>query len=423
MAVCIDWSKFVRSGEPSECISIAVDKEQAKVVFGYISEIMELKGLKKFVKKKLSTSIELKNGITLRTATATFRGIRGRTILVAVLDELAFYRVEGANPDAEIIRALRPSMITVPRSMLIGISTPYLKSGVLWEAYKNDYGNDRSRTLVLKASSLELNPNLDKEFIKQELESDSASSSEWLSEFREDLEAFLPGEVIDQCVIPGRTVLPYDENIKYQAFIDPSSGQQDSFTLCISHLDQKTKKIVVDLIWERKPRFKPIQAIKEVSKILKKYKIREVNSDRYAVGFVREAFQEQAIVCETSEWTASDLYLEIQPLLISGQVELLDNDDMKEQFKNLERTFRRGSRDMISHPKWGSFHDDISNAVAGSVVHVAMKPATLLDDMPLPSLIDTDPMKPSLEKLMRKEEDIFVQTVKGGGRVKGGTLY
>ena len=87
---------------------------------------------------------------------------------------------------------------------------------------------------------------------------------------------------------------------------------------------------------------------------------------------------------------------------------------MKEQFKNLERTYRRGTRDMVDHPKWGSFKDDLSNAVAGAVVHVSLNPATSLDNMLYPSTIDSVQTKPSIAKAMKKEEDEFVKMVRAG---------
>lgn len=185
--------------------------------------------------------------------------------------------------------------------------------------------------------------------------------------------------------------------------------------MCIAHRDQKTKKIIVDLCWQRKPRFKPSQAIGEICKILKQYKITMVHSDRYAVGYVKESFQKHGVIVEPSELSKSDLYLELQPLLISGQVELLDNDELKEQFKNLERVFRRGSKDMVSHPTWGNFHDDLSNSVAGAVVYIALNPVTNLDDMPLPELLVGDKYRTmALAGRMKDEEKAFVTLLRGG---------
>ena len=40
-----------------------------------------------------------------------------------------------ANPDVEIVAALRPAMATVPGAVLLGISSPYARRGILWQQY------------------------------------------------------------------------------------------------------------------------------------------------------------------------------------------------------------------------------------------------------------------------------------------------
>jgi hypothetical protein len=45
---------------------------------------------------------------------------------------------------------------------------------------------------------------------------------------------------------------------------------------------------------------------------------------------------------------------------------------MKRQFLGLERRATRGGRDTVDHPRGG--HDDVSNAVAGALVHAKLVP-------------------------------------------------
>ena len=51
------------------------------------------------------------------------------TCVAAVADEIAFWQAEdgSANPDTEILRAIRPSLLTT-RGPLIAISSPYARS-------------------------------------------------------------------------------------------------------------------------------------------------------------------------------------------------------------------------------------------------------------------------------------------------------
>ena len=75
-------------------------------------------------------SIELVGRVTIEVHTASFRTVRGYTVVAALLDELAFWRTEeSANPDSEIIAAIRPAMASVPGSMLLAASSPYCSPG------------------------------------------------------------------------------------------------------------------------------------------------------------------------------------------------------------------------------------------------------------------------------------------------------
>jgi len=70
--------------------------------------------------------IDLTNGLTVSIFPCSFRAVRGFAVPVAILDELAFFRVEGINVDKEVIDALRPAQATFPRSKLVKISSPYV---------------------------------------------------------------------------------------------------------------------------------------------------------------------------------------------------------------------------------------------------------------------------------------------------------
>jgi hypothetical protein len=67
----------------------------------------------------------LDNGVDIAVGTNSFRAVRGRAVLLAILDECAFWRDDSsATPDEETYRALRPGMATLPGAMLVGISSP-----------------------------------------------------------------------------------------------------------------------------------------------------------------------------------------------------------------------------------------------------------------------------------------------------------
>jgi hypothetical protein len=61
----------------------------------------------------------------------------------SVCRRVAFWRSEeSANPDREVIEALRPALATVPGSMLLAASSPYGTCGALWDAHRRYYAKD-----------------------------------------------------------------------------------------------------------------------------------------------------------------------------------------------------------------------------------------------------------------------------------------
>jgi hypothetical protein len=180
--------------------------------------------------------IELNNGVIIMVKTSDFRAIRGLTVAAAILDEVAFWDSEGISPDHEVLTALRPATSTIPGAKIIAISTPYSQSGSLYEAYKEHYGKDDEHTLVWVAESRSMNPTLDQAKIDRELERDpEGAQAEWLATFRNDLSAAFSPEALEACTVKGRAELPASPIIQYRAFVDPSGGKADSFTLAIGH--------------------------------------------------------------------------------------------------------------------------------------------------------------------------------------------
>src|ERR1700704_833169 len=62
-----------------------------------------------------------------------------------------------ANPDIEIMRAVRPGMASIPGSILLLASSPYAKKGELYNAFRRHFGKDDGRVLVWKAPTSTMN--------------------------------------------------------------------------------------------------------------------------------------------------------------------------------------------------------------------------------------------------------------------------
>jgi hypothetical protein len=155
------------------------------------------------------------------------------------------------------------------------------------------------------------------------------------------------------------------------AFIDPSFGGQDSFTLAIGHAELNGQVRILDLVREFKPGFAPDSAVAEISQVVKSYKTFEVTSDRFSRDWVKTEFEKHGIKVRFSKKNVSEIYLDFLPLVTSRAVELLDNRRLLGQLGNLERRARAGGNDLVTH--FGGQHDDLANAAAGVLCH-ANKP-------------------------------------------------
>jgi hypothetical protein len=358
-----DYSQFLAPGERGTLMVIAADRRQARVVMQYIKGFLEIPMLASMVVNAKKESVDLSNRITIEIHTANFRSIRGYTLIGCVADEIAFWRSEdSANPDAEILAAVRPGMATIPGALLLCISSPYARRGALWEAYRNHYGKDGDPVLVWQAETRSMNPSVDQRIIHDAYRDDEASAAaEYGAEFRRDIERFVSREAVEAVIIPGRFELLPIENTRYRAFVDPSGGTADSMTLAIGHRENGT--VILDALRESKPPFSPAQVVKDFTSLLKRYRIHEVTGDRYGGDWPREQFRNSGVRYIVADLPKTGLYQELMPSINSAGIELLDHQRLLNQILNLERKTSRGGKDSIDHPPHG--HDDLANVIAG----------------------------------------------------------
>jgi hypothetical protein len=361
----------LRPGELAYVLCLAVDKDQSGIVFRYIAALFEtVPTLKAMVKTFGTDSIELRNRVVIQVTTNSYRSIRGRSVLAAIFDEIAFWRDErAANPDTEVHGAISPGLARVAGSMLILISSAHRRSGLLYERWKSFYGKPDDDVLVVRGTTTQFNPSFDRALIDKSLALDPQRySAEYNSEWRDDLSTFLSRDLLDASVEAGVLVRPPLDNVTYYAFADPSSGRGDSFTLSLSHLEQHggSQRVVIDLLYEKRPPFNPSEAIEEIAALLRSYRCSTVTGDRYAAGFVVEAFRNQKIEYRHSKLDRSEIYLGFLPIVTAGQLLMLDLPRAIAEFAGLvRRTFPSG-KDRVNHELNG--HDDMANSIAGAAV-------------------------------------------------------
>jgi hypothetical protein len=325
------------------------------------------------IERETDTAIDLLGDVSIEVTTCSSRTTRGYSFCLVIGDEAAFWKSEtSSEPDVEVLQAVRPGLSTLPGARLICISSPYARRGVLWQAFKAHHGRDDDPVVVWVAGSQTMNPALDPGVVAAAYEADPASAAaEYGAQFRTDVAAFVSREVLDACIVPGRQSLPPCSQFAYHAFVDPSGGSQDSFTLAIAHAETEgdAAVAVLDDVEEVRPPFSPEAVVGEFTTTLRRYRCDHVVGDRYAGEWVAEQFRKHGVDYVPSEKPKSDIYKESLPMFTSGRVRLLDQLRLAAQFLGLERRTARGGKDSIDHGPSG--HDDVCNSAAGALVLAA----------------------------------------------------
>ena len=357
-------------GEKGLCLVLAASVDQAKVVFGYaLAFLRSSPVLCQEIVDVTTTEIRLRNGITIATHANSFRSVRGRTLLCAVFDEVSFWRSENsATPDTEVFTAIKPSLVR-PNGvvgLLVGISSPYRKVGLLYAKHKAHFGVDGD-VLVVQGASQVFNPSLSDEVIAdQKLADPTAALSEWDAEFRADLVGFLDDAVIERAVDRNRPLElpPQPFPMHYRCFIDASGGaiggDYYAFSICHKH----EERFIVDLVRGRQGPFDPIEVTQEYAKLAREYRIESVYGDLYSHQWVQSAWRDCGFNYVVSDINTSLIYLEAQPLFTRGLVSLPDHPTLLKELRLLEFIpARTGGKDRVGHPR--NSHDDHANAVCG----------------------------------------------------------
>jgi hypothetical protein len=359
-------------GERGVLLCIAPDQRQAAIVLEYAAAAFEQSPiLKQLIASKTTDTLELTNGINVEVRSASFRRLRGPTYVAVIADEAAFWYSDefSANADVEILNAVRPGLATTGGPLIIA-SSPHAKRGALWETHRKHYGPDGDPLiLVAQGTSRDFNPSLPQSVVDRALERDrAAASAEYLAQFRADIESFVSFEVVQACVGDHVEMAPLSGQ-RYAAFVDPSGGSADSFTLSVGHRDGE--RVVIDATREVRPPFSPEAVIDDFTSLLKSYRVAKVRGDRYAGEFPRELFRKRGITYDVSEKPKSDLFRDLLPLLNAGCIMLPKSERLISQLCGLERRVSRAGKDSIDHGPGG--HDDLANAVAGCADLVASR--------------------------------------------------
>jgi terminase large subunit-like protein len=388
-------------GEIGYVLCLAATASQAKTVFDYAEAFLRRSPvLSTMIETVTSDEIRLINGVTIAIHVSSYRNVRGKTLLAVIADETAYWRDDtSANPDREVVRAVMPSLASTG-GMLVAISSPYRKVGVLYERHRDYYGVDDDSVLVISAPTTVLNPTIDSKIIeKAHADDPEAARAEWDAQFRSDISSLFDDRVIDDAIEYARPLeLPPQHGVRYHAFTDASAGRHDAFTLAIGHMAGDL--FICDVIRGQLAPFNPRNVAQEFAAVARDYGVKVIVGDAYAGEWVAQAFKGAGLRYETSPLNKSALYLEALPVFNRGAVSIPEHDRLSRELRLLERRVSRSGKDSVDHPRNGS--DDFANALCGCL-HLAVKPKprTVVKG------ITPDTSAPSASKIYRDADGVL----------------
>jgi hypothetical protein len=377
-------------GEIGVIALVCQDLRATAVTFGYLRAYFERSPVLRtlLADEPRAQSLDLVTRIQVRCFPTTTPSFRSWSIPVGLMNEPAFYRLEGAvNSDTEIQMSIRRGMVGFPRTKLVKISTPYMKSGLVYEDFSRAFGQPDPDLLVWRSTTTLMNPAITTGRLEQQRRLDPVRfSREFEAEFADDVSAFLPRDWIDAAVRLGRFQLPPNPKLRARAAIDPSGGGRDAFTFAIvfEMPDGTVSQAVMNGEARQGSTAPDLEGlIRKYMTLATQYGCREVVSDRYAAGWVRQAVERHGGVrYVAAEFDRSQAYLNVEPLFAQGQIELLDHPQMIRELAMLERRPRPGGRDLVEHPRGA--HDDYANALALAAAYATVKKPQLTAALLLP---------------------------------------
>ena len=359
-----DWKETLSPGENIYIAIVATRELQArKVIQEFCLRMLENSPmLKNLILKSTELEITLRNHIKIISGPCNSTALRGLPIVVLILDELAFYRIEGPLADEIIFNSLRPRQAQFVKNKLFLISTAGAKQGLFFDFFNEGFNiPDR---LTCQASTDFVNPLIPKAFLEKEKARDIDNYlREYEAIFAEKVEAFLSHDVVENSLrLAGD--LAYQAKYQYHAGIDASGlSGRDKFALAISH--KQGNDIYVDTIrvWDLKD---PDPIMRDIGVITKIYHIRKVSIDRYAKGWVANALKKIGLEVNIRP-SLAEIYVNVKSLMLGDRLYLPDNQGIKKAFLNTQAYYGRNNALSIAHERSREGHSDEADAISTSV--------------------------------------------------------
>lgn len=385
-----NWKTFLKKTPYATALILSHSREFSDEVLELIRTLIESSPILSMLinkdKKNTSSTMNLKipwillnsqiqySRVQIKVGAASSKTTRGVAACVILFDEIAFWNLDEnmKETDSKIVKAVRPSTKQFgEHAMLIKLSSPGIKQGVLYDEYKKDRAGELPNTYaVFKAPSWAMSPEdvvPSSEFVEEfNLDPDSFDQ-EYRGNFADSLSFFITPEYIEMAVLKKVTFqAPEGDATKYTAAID-AAYKGDRFTFSVSAYANGRLRQYVSKAWEG-TRQKPVSSFEVaeyIRNVCKQFGIDEVGADQYAFQPLREIFNTYGVVLKEYVFTPAfkkKIYFNLKKLIHSQQADLLDNEIQTRELKELIVEQGQSGNIKIGHPAGGT--DDFADSLA-----------------------------------------------------------
>lgn len=389
-AISNNWKPYLKKTPFATVLIMSHSREFSDEVLEVIRSLIQASDiLSKLVNKdkkntnstmNLKTPWVLKDGtiqysrVQIKVSAASSKTTRGVAACAVLCDEVSFWNLseDMKETDIKIMKAIRPSMKQFGEfAMLIKLSSPGIKQGILYQEYKQRQDGVLPETYaVFKAPSWVMTPSdvlPEKELIEEQRLDPDGFDNEYRGNFSDSMSNFILPERIDMSVLKGVQFLPPEESgIKYFPAID-AAFKGDTFTFSLTAYVNGRLKQFVSKGWKG-TKSNPVSAYEVaefIKTVCKQYRCDEVAADQFAFQPLKEIFEKYGLTLVEAAFTPAfkkKIYFNLKKLIHSQQADLLDNEVQTRELKELVVEQSSMGQIKIGHPNGGS--DDFSDSLA-----------------------------------------------------------
>jgi len=393
----VNWRPFLTKTPVATVLVLSHSVDLSEEILDILKQLVEssplLNRLRNLKKKNTTKIFHLKipflkegteeiewSNVRVKVGAASKKTTRGSAVCTLLCDEIAYWNLseEAAEPDAEILRAARMSLLQFKEhGTIIKMSSPGIKQGVLYDEWmkrediKDDY-------IQFKAPSWVWNTILGINEFKAEHRLDpDGFDTELRANFVDSISNFILPEFVDLCITKGISFQPPsdDRHTIYSGAID-AAFKGDRFAFSVVGYNEKRVTQYVCKYWEGTKK-KPVQ-VSEVAAyirtICRQYGLNEIAGDQYSFQPLRELFLQYGINLVENTFTLPykrKIYFGLKRLIHNQQFDLLDIPLLHKEIKELVVEQTASGQIRIGHPQGGS--DDLSDATAVAAFRVMEK--------------------------------------------------